>query len=306
MNTNISTLTVIIPAYNDADGLVRVLDGLLPEAEKHNWRVTVVNDASTDDTRQVLQQYADRISVITNDINHGYGASIKRGILHSQTKWVATMDADGQHRVADLLSMYGMLNDDVDALLGARGSDSHAPWKRRPGKWVLHRTANFLANQTIPDINCGLRVMRRDIILDLFNITSDRFSFSTSSTIALLQLGCRVRFVPVVVEQRVGKSTVRQVRDGLYTVMLILRLIFLFHPLRVILPIGLGLMAAAFLLFCTSFFVGVSAPRTILLLFLSGLHIFLIALVADQNSSLRRDFLLQKIRMDQLNNNLHE
>ncbi|MDL2317410.1 glycosyltransferase family 2 protein [Desulfovibrio sp. OttesenSCG-928-A18] len=293
-------LTVIIPAYNDADGLRKVLDALLPEARAHNWRVTVVNDFSTDHTAQMLQAYTGQVTVITNHRNLGYGASIKRGILQAKTEWIATMDADGQHRLEDLLAMYGMLDEDVDALLGSRTRDSHAPWARRPGKWVLHHAANFLANHPIPDINCGLRIMRRGIMLDLFNITSDRFSFSTSTTIALLQLGCRVRFVPVVVEQRVGKSTVRMLRDGLYTVMLILRLVFLFHPLRVILPVGLGLMALAFAIFCLSLFTDISAPMTILLLFLSGLQIFLIALVADQNSSLRRDTLLQKIRMDQL------
>ena len=77
---DISALTVIIPAYNDATGLVKVLDELLPEAEKHNWRVVVVNDASTDDTRATLQAYMGRIAVISNDYNRGYGASIKRGI----------------------------------------------------------------------------------------------------------------------------------------------------------------------------------------------------------------------------------
>ncbi len=297
---NQSRMTVIIPAYNDAEGLRRVLDELLPEAQKHQWQVTIVNDYSTDHTAEVLKSYGSQIKVLTNHRNLGYGASIKRGILNARTEWVATMDADGQHRLEDLLKMYDMLGDDVDALLGSRTKDSHAPLARRPGKWVLRHTANFMANYNIPDINCGLRVLRRNIMLDLFSITSDRFSFSTSTTIVLLQLGCRVHFVPVVVEARVGKSTVKQLRDGLYTILLIIRLIFLFHPLRVILPIGIGLMALSFLLFCVSLFSGISAPRTILLLFLSGLQIFLISLVADQNSSLRRDYLLNRIRIEQL------
>ena len=297
-----SSLTVIIPAYNDATGLTRVLDELLPQAAAFHWHIIVVNDASTDDTISVLQRYANRITVINNDYNSGYGASIKRGILHASTEWIATMDADGQHRVSDLVKMFGMLHKGVDALLGARTLGSHAPWVRRPGKWVLKYTANFLAKQYIPDLNCGLRVMRRDIVLQLFTVTSDRFSFSTSSTIVLLQLGCRVQFVPVLVEARIGKSTVKQIRDGLYTIMLILRLIFLFHPLRIMLPIGFGLMGAAFVLFCASHSNEFAAPKTILLLFLSGLQVFLSALIADQNSSLRRDFLLQKIRMDQLCN----
>ena len=297
-----AALTVIIPAYNDANGLTRVLDELLPKAKEYNWRIIVVNDASTDDTRGVLQGYADRITVMENEYNRGYGASIKRGILHADTEWVATMDADGQHRISDLLNMYGMLHPGIDALLGARVIGSHAPWSRRPGKLVLRFTANFLAKQYIPDINCGLRIMRREIMLELFTVTSDRFSFSTSSTIVLLQLGCRVHFVPVLVDARIGKSTVKQMRDGFYTVMLILRLIFLFHPLRIMLPIGLGLMGIAVILFGMSLVSDFSAPKSFLLFFLSGLQVFLSALIADQNSSLRRDFLLRKIHLDQLRN----
>jgi glycosyltransferase involved in cell wall biosynthesis len=298
MNTN--SMTVIIPAHNDAEGLAKVLDALVPAAEKRGWRVTVVNDASVDNTAELLAGYGDRIVCITNDSNLGYGASIKRGILHAETKWVATMDADNQHRLSDLEYMHGLLDENTDALLGDRDQRSAAPLSRQPGKWVLRHAANFLAAARIPDINCGLRIFRRGIILDLFNITSDHFSFSTSSTIALLQLNCRVRFVSVTVDPRIGKSAVRQVRDGLYTLLLILRLIFLFHPLRVMLPMGCALMALGALSFLATLVWGeLAVSKSTLLLFLSGLNIFFFALIADQNSSLRRDFLLNKIRMDQ-------
>ena len=148
----------------------------------------VVNDASTDNTAEVLAAYGNEINVLTNEINRGYGSSIKRGILHADTEWVATMDADNQHRLSDLEHMYTLLDENTDALLGSRTQHSNAPLARRPGKWILRHTANFLAATRIPDINCGLRIFRHSIILELFNITSDRFSFSTSSTIALLQL----------------------------------------------------------------------------------------------------------------------
>lgn len=293
-------MTVVIPAYNDAAGLVKVLDALVPAARKHGWRIIVVNDASTDNTEEVLAGYGDDVTCIVNDVNRGYGASIKRGILCSETEWIATMDADNQHRLSDLEHMFGLLDENTDALLGKRNDRSDAPLVRRPGKWVLHHAANFLAMTTIPDINCGLRIFRRSIIIELFNITSDRFSFSTSCTIALLQLNCRVSFVPITVAPRVGKSTVRQIRDGLYTLLLILRLIFLFHPLRVMLPLGSALMLLAVLFFIATLICGeMAVTKSTLLLFLSGLNIFFFALVADQNSSLRRDFLLNKIRMEQ-------
>ena len=300
-------MTVIVPAHNDAEGLAKVLSSLLPKAKELGWRIIVVNDASTDNTAQLLASSGDALTVITNETNRGYGASIKRGILHADTQWVATMDADNQHRLSDLEHMFGLLDDNTDALLGSRDERSNAPLARRPGKWVLKHAANFLAASTIPDINCGLRIFRRSIILELFNITSDRFSFSTSSTIALLQLNCRVRFIPVIVDPRVGKSAVRQVRDGLYTLLLILRLIFLFHPLRVMLPLGCGLLLMGILSFIATLIWGeIAVTKSTLLLFLSGVNIFFFALIADQNSSLRRDFLLTKIRMDQYRSDVNE
>lgn len=289
-----SKLTVIVPAYNDAPGIEKFLPVLIAAAKKHNWEIIVVDDCSTDNTEEVLRSFGSSIRILKNRVNSGYGRSLKNGIIAADTEWVATMDADGQHRIEDLEKMAAELNENLDALIGRRTNDSHQPLMRRPGKWVLKRAADMLAGSKIPDINCGLRIFRRNVMLCVLSITSDRFSFSTSSLIALLQLGCNVRYFPVTIDRRIGKSTVKQFRDGIYTLMLMIRLTFLFKPLRILFPIGAALLAFALFLLGIHLFVE-KMTYSIIMVWLTGLLLFLFSLLADQVSGIRRDALVRAV-----------
>lgn len=294
------SLTVIIPSHNDASGLETILPKLVQTCNRNNWEIIVVNDCSDDDTQSVLSKYND-VSVIFNEKNMGYGFSIKRGILSAKTEWIATMDSDGQHRIDDLEMLASLATSDCDAVLGKRKETSNAPISRRPGKWMLQLAADFITGKKIPDINCGLRILRRDIMLRLLSITSDRFSFSTSTLICLLQLDCRIKFVPVTVEERIGKSNVRQIRDGFYTLLLMNRLVFLFKPLRIILPISFICFILAFLNQVITFMNrGIDLSDATVFLGLASLVIFLVGLLGDQVSGLRRDILLHDLKLEQL------
>ena len=285
-------LTIVIPSFNEAECLKGFLSQLLNVTQQYGWKIIVINDASTDQTDEVLHSFGNTIMVLKNDPNLGYGASLKRGILAASTPWVACMDADGQHRIEDLIKMADML-DNADAIIGERMAASHAPISRRPGKWLMYRVAKLLTGKDVKDLNCGLRIFRRDIVMQLFSICSDRFSFSTSTTVALLQLGFRVKFAPVLVERRMGKSSVRQVRDGLDAILRIVRLVCLFHPLRIFLPLGIAMLCVGFLR-CINDIFFVTPPHiqsSTLLLSINGLVIFFMALLADLIAGLRRDML---------------
>jgi glycosyltransferase involved in cell wall biosynthesis len=251
--------------------------------------VIVVNDASTDETREVVKEFGTEVKLVNHAYNLGYGKSIKRGMGLAETEWVATFDADGQHRVEDLEKL-AALAEDNDAVVGRRERSSSVRLSRVPGKWVLGKVVNLLVGQNIPDINCGLRLFRRKVILSILNLTSDRFSFSTSSLVALLKAGYQVLFVPVIIDPRIGKSTVRQIRDGFQTIMLILRLVTLFDPFRIMLPFGAALVLVGIIYQVTSIiYFGWDINKLTLLLGISGLVIFMMALIADQISALRRE-----------------
>jgi glycosyltransferase involved in cell wall biosynthesis len=298
MNESIS-LTVVVPSYNDAEGLRKVLPLLVTSCRNRGWRIIVVDDGSTDGTSEVLGQFSGEIRVIKNETNLGYGASIKRGIVAADSEWVGTFDADGQHRVEDLEKLAAEAGC-CDAVIGKRENNSHCSLMRLPGKWILGKVANILVGRRIPDINCGLRVLRRRAMLGILRLTSDSFSFSTSSLIALMKLGYNVNLVPVTTQHRVGNSTVHQMKDGFNTILLILRLITLFDPLRIMLPFSAFFFVVGVIYQVTSFvLLGFSLNKLTLLLWIFSITIFLVALIADQISALRREMAIYPLNQKQ-------
>jgi hypothetical protein len=198
------------------------------------------------------------------------------------------MDADGQHRLADVIKLCETVRDGQapDCVIGHRTALVHSPLWRMPGKWMLTRMARILTQRKIPDLNSGLRIVRRDVLLKYIHLCPAGYSFSTTITIAMLSRGYAVKFVPIRVEPRVGKSLVN-VRAGFQTIMLVLRLATLFNPLRVFLPLSL---------FCIVAGVGWGVPYALqgqgvtvaaMLLMITGVLLFGLGLICDQVAQLR-------------------
>jgi len=288
-------ISIIIPAYNEDEGIENTLCELLEFAKGRDWEIIVVNDGSTDKTVEKLKKY-DRIKVIDHPYNKGYGAALKTGIRQAICDIVVFFDSDGQHNPEDIPRLLEKLPE-YDMAVGQRTKNTRKDWLRKPGKWILGIVANILSEHKIPDLNSGLRAIKRNIIFDMLEIFPDGFSFSTTSTIAFFKLGHNVCYVPITARKRIGKSTVRQVKHGPQVLLLIIRLISLFSPLRIFLNVSLLM-----------FIVGVAYQieeiirrgwhivNGALLLILSSIMIFLFGLVADQLSGLRLSFLKSKIK----------
>ncbi len=283
-------LTIIIPAFNEEAGIGETLRILEPYANKNSWKVFVINDGSTDNTKNVIDNY-NFVETISHKVNRGYGASLKTGINNCETEFVAFYDADGQHRPEDMEKLWTE-HDDEDMIVGERVKGSHISVSRTPGKFILSLTANFLAGQKIPDLNSGLRIVKKEIILRYLNLFPNGFSFSTTSTIALLSNRHLVTYKPIQTNKRIGKSSVNQIKDGFNAILLILRLIVLFNPLKVFLP------SSFFLLFIGIIYEVVwgylLSPHLRLLpgalmTILTGIIIFFFALIMDQISQLRKN-----------------
>ena len=279
-------VTIVIPAFNEADALGPVVEGLLaafPESE-----LVVIDDGSTDDTGNIAKMAG--ASVITHDKYCGYGAALRTGTRKASREYVLFCDSDGQHSVEDVGRVIDAC-DDHDMVVGARGRDSHASLVRRPGKMVLRVFGNYLAGQKIPDLNSGLRMIRREVLLKYLHVMPQGFSFSTTSTFAMLKTNRRVKWIPIKVAKRVGTSTVQQWKHGPQTLMLMLRLTVLFEPLKVFLRVA-GLL---FLLTMASLGIDIYVSRrlnigdTTVLLGVATLLVFLFGLLCDQVSALRRE-----------------
>lgn len=283
-------VTVIIPAYNEQSGIEKTLNELFDYTLKLRWRLLVIDDGSTDNTSRICNDLYPKVETITHPYNKGYGAALKTGILSSETEYIALYDADGQHNAEDLVKLFNnMANNDM--VVGARGKDSYQDWIRKPGKWILKKVANFLTDRKIPDLNSGLRVIRRSSIVNILHLFPDGFSFSTTSTIAFMNLGLSVSYHPIKVNKRTGTSTVKQLHHGSQTLLLILRLIVLFNPLKVFIPISFalfGLGAIYEVIYGLILPQGIKVLPAAILLILSGIVVFFFGLLVDQVSEMRK------------------
>ncbi len=283
-------LTVIIPAYNEEKAIGETLGKLLPGAEKNGWNIIVVNDGSSDSTLKEIEKFPS-VKVVSHKVNRGYGASLKTGINAAETELIAFYDADGQHRPEELEKLWKAWNEQ-DMIVGQRVKGSHFSISRAPGKWVLGKTANFLAGRKIPDLNSGLRIVKRDLIKKYLQLFPDGFSFSTTSTIAFLGDKREVEYIPIKTAKRAGKSSVSQIKDGFNTILLILRLIVLFNPLKVFVPSSFFLIFISIIYEVIWGYIYSPHLRMLpgaLLTFLTGIIIFFFALIMDQISQIRRN-----------------
>jgi glycosyltransferase involved in cell wall biosynthesis len=283
--TDMAKVTVVIPAYNEQGAVGEVVASLRQTAP--GAHVLVVDDGSGDATAE--RAAAAGAEVLAHETNRGYGASLASGIRHASSEYVICMDADGQHDPADVLRLAAELQT-CDMVVGRRTADSHVDMARRPGKKVLSWFANFLAGQVIPDVNSGLRGFRREVILQYLHLMPRGFSFSTTSTFAMLKSGRRIHWLDIQVAQRVGTSTVRQLRHGPQTLMLMLRLTVLFDPLRIFLPVAGAMLGFAAIMTLLNFlFFRLAVPQTAVFFGLAGIIIFMLGLVTDQVSAIRRE-----------------
>ncbi len=279
-------VTVIIPAHNEEGAIGAVLAALQNRLPSAVAEVIVVDDGSTDRTAEIAE--AAGVRVIRQPSNRGYGAALKAGIRAATTEYVLTMDADGQHRLDDMAKLCDAVSGDLpaDCVIGHRTKLVHSPLWRMPGKWFLTRLARVLTQKEIRDLNSGLRVMRRDVIVRYMHLCPSGFSFSTTSTFALASRGYRVEFVPIQVERRVGKSSV-SIATGFQTILLVLRLASLFNPLRVFLPLSLFFIVGGIVWTLPYLFDGQGITVAAMLAVLTGVTLFGLGLICDQVAQLR-------------------
>ncbi len=284
----LAELSIIIPALNEEEGIgpaLRELAAAVPAAE-----IIVVDDGSTDETGAVARA-VQGVTVLTHARNRGYGAALKTGMRAASRDLVAWYDADGQHRPEDLIrAVEETVGGPHDLVIGVRGKDSAKQRERALGKAVLFFVARVISREKVPDLNSGLRCFRRDALIRYLHLLPDGFSASTTTTLMMIKRGYRVGYVPIVAKERVGKSTVKIVRDGLRTLQLIIRIVVLFEAFKVFTVLGLGLLIPGLvygLLVAAIRHEGF--PTLAGTVVVSGLLTFFIGIVADQVVELRKE-----------------
>jgi glycosyltransferase involved in cell wall biosynthesis len=275
-------VSVVVPAYNEEGAIAAQVERIqqVMRSAGRPWELIVVDDGSSDGTAAAAERPG--VHLIRQGRNRGYGAALKTGIRAAQHELIVITDADGTYPAESIPALLDHAAEN-DMVVGARvGENVHIPLVRRPAKWVLGRLASYLAEEEIPDLNSGLRVMKKSLVEKYEHLLPSGFSFTTTITLALLCSGCRVHYHPIEYHKRVGHSKIRAAHAYQF-LMLILRTIVYFNPLRVFLPLGLLFFLAGMAKFAydiTLWNLSESAVMGVL----AGVIIWCVGLLADQIS----------------------
>ncbi|HXE57629.1 MAG TPA: glycosyltransferase family 2 protein [Gemmatimonadales bacterium] len=277
-----TAVSVVIPAYNEAEHVAEQVRAVERVMRETGWRfeIIVVDDGSTDGTAE--RAAATGVRVLRRARNRGYGAALKLGIRAAQYDWILITDADGTYPVEAIPGLLAAA-DRSEMVVGARtGATVRIQYSRRPAKAFLRWLASYLAGQHLPDINSGLRLMRRDLVRRYEHLLPQGFSFTTTITLAAACNDHAVEYVPIDYHARLGQSKIRP-RHAYDFTLLILRTIVFFNPLKVFIPFGAALALAGFAKFVYDVTRDNLSESAVLAL-LGALIVWAVGLLADQNA----------------------
>ncbi|MDH7555076.1 MAG: glycosyltransferase family 2 protein [Spirochaetota bacterium] len=281
-------LTLIVPVYNEISAIensIIHLKAIKKNCKDFNLEIILVNDGSTDGTEKILQGVANDkdLKIMHHSKNRGYGAALKTGIRAAKHDFIAITDADATYpdeRIPEFFK--DVITNDLDMLVGARiGESVNIPLIRKFPKWVINQLANYMVGTNIPDLNSGMRIMKKSVVEKFMKILPEGFSFTSTITIAMLANDYQVKYVPIDYHQRKGKSKIRPFYDTLNFVRLIVRTVMFFDPLKVFLPLSLPLLLCGVAMVLIEGILYRNINTVSVLITLSGLNILTVGMLAE-------------------------
>ena len=291
MNTLNPELTVIVPVFNEEKVLPSTAAKIIEYCMLNNWHVIFINDGSQDNSRAVLESISPHsfVTILHHKVNRGYGGAIKTGIRNTSTPFLVTIDADGQHNLEDINTLFHIAKqENADLVVGNRGTSGDSNAYRALGKRIIRTFASFLMPLPIQDLNSGFKLYRTELAKKYIKICPDTMAFSDVITLAFIKGRNLILEQNITVSERIaGKSTINTY-TAFDTIIEILNIAILFNPLRVFLPFSflcilLGLIWGISRLF----FVGQGISVGAMLAIVTGLIFFVLGLLANQISALR-------------------
>ena len=290
-----SDLTLVIPAYNEEDSLRLFLPELLDFCMKNGSQLIIVDDCSKDGTGALIDKAAashEFMHVCHHKVNRGYGGALISGLRLSQTRFSVTLDADGQHRLEDVLHLMEKQEEcNADLVIGSRSSDSGggSGLYRALGKKMIRGIAGLLVDDMeISDLNSGMKLYDTELAQRYLKLCPDGMAFSEVMPLIFVQQKHLVAETPIEVAPRMsGKSTISTM-TALDTLYQIINIVMVFNPMRIFLPIG-GFMILFGILWAIPFLIrGTGLSTASMMSMTAGLLLIMMGLLAEQLAQIRK------------------
>ena len=275
-------VTILLPAYNEEKNIgetIRKTRELYPDFE-----ILVVDDGSTDDTMRIAMEAG--ANVWPHPINLGNGAAIKTGLRCAVGDWIVMMDADGQHDPADIARLLEH-KDQYDMVVAARAGLLKGPAHRTFANRIYNMMASYVTSFKVEDLTSGFRLVKKDVVQKFIYLLPNTFSYPSTLTMAYLRSGRAVKYVPIQIQKRKGKSKISLLKDGTRFLLIITKIATLFAPLRVFLPISVLFFLTGFFYYIYTFITSHSFTNMSALLLSCSIIIFMMGLVSEQISQMR-------------------
>jgi glycosyltransferase involved in cell wall biosynthesis len=283
-------LTIIIPAYNEEISLKSFLPKVIDFCEANSFSLIIVNDGSKDGTKDFIESVkSENFTVYNHKVNKGYGGAIKTGIYNSKTKYLITIDADGQHCLEDINKLYFELtNVDADMVVGNRKGQIKKSYFRKFGKFIIRIIAKWLLPIKIHDINSGMKIYDADLAKKYISLCPNSMAYSDIITLIFISQRHLVREIPISIHNRTsGKSTI-SIKTAFETIKEILNIVILFNPMRVFIPLSSIFVLIGIAWGLPFAIKGNGVSTGALLAIITGIIFFVLGLIAEQLSQLRK------------------
>ena len=284
-------LTIVIPCFNEEESIPLFFPGLLSFANEHSFQVIAVNDGSSDHTQEKLEECArqsESLTVLRHKCNRGYGAAIKSGLEAVQTEYAITIDADGQHRLQDILACFNAIREtDSDLVVGARTNHASGSY-RKFGKFLIRAFARSLFSLPVKDLNSGMKCYRMSETRPYLELCPDTMAFSDIILLLMLNDKKKVTETPIeIMPRNAGKSTIGTV-TAMVTITEILNLSVLLRPLTTFFRFGIVFLVLGLIWGGYTYWNSNGLSSAAIMLFIFGFFCFILGLLGEQLSQIRK------------------
>ncbi|WP_028079852.1 glycosyltransferase family 2 protein [Solimonas soli] len=277
-----SKISIILPAKNEAAALKTLLPRL--RAAQPDAEIIVIDDGSTDETRELCAGAG--VQCLSSPYSMGNGAAIKRGARAAKGEVLVFMDADGQHDPADVARLLAKLDEGYDMVVGARDWEGQAGVGRGLANTLYNWLASRMTNYKVADLTSGFRAARAEKFREFLYLLPNGFSYPTTSTMAFFRSAYAVAYIPIAVSQRVGKSHIRPLRDGVRFLLIIFKIATLYSPLKLFAPASLVFFSLGLAQYVYTYMTAHRFTNMSALLFSASVIVFLIGLISEQITAL--------------------